>query len=357
MKKTILFLTFLAASQLAPRLFGNTFTVNNMNPSPGQYTTVAAAITAAAVGDTILVTGSPTGYGTFSVTKNNLVFIGAGHNPQKVPVYASYVDNFNFNSNINGCKIMGFNLLGTNQVTNLDNLTVEFCMVRGTLDAYTGCDNWTIKNCVFTATNGCGINGGNVGGHTNTIITNNIFDKSTGICNFPIGGNTGMIISNNVFLRSTVGDDGVLSNLDNATVDNNIFYQSSAAHPTSSNISNIVFHNNISFNATNNSLPSNNCPTCSGSGNIVNTDPLFTTYTSGQNFAYAYNFILQAGSPGKNAGLDGTDIGVYGLGNTFSETGEPPIPVIRTVTIANPNTASGAVLNVTVTASNPDADQ
>jgi hypothetical protein len=59
-----------------------TFTVNNNNPSPGQYTTIDAAMSAAANGDVILINGSPNTYFFSNVTKS-LTFIGAGYAPVK----------------------------------------------------------------------------------------------------------------------------------------------------------------------------------------------------------------------------------------------------------------------------------
>ncbi len=329
-----------------------TFTVNNSNPSPGQYTTINAAIAAAAAGDTILVTGTPIDYGSFTVDKNNLTFIGAGHNPDKDLSYSSYVQNISFVANLNGCKVQGFNLSFLGGAPNADNITVEFCLIRAALNCVQFCNDWVIKNCVFACNiTCCVIEGNGQPGRSNIVITNNIFDNGSQLCNLA-NGNNGIVISNNIFLRGTGSDAGAFINLDNAEISNNIFYQ---AKPTG--VSNCVFSNNLSFGATSNELPPVACTTCTGTGNFVNQDPLFTTYTSGQNFQYAHNFILQAGSPGHNAGTDGTDLGVYGLNNVFSETGEPPIPVVRTLTIANPNTAQGAVLNVTVTISNPDPDQ
>ncbi len=55
-----------------------TFTVNNNNPSPGQYTTILAAMNAAANGDVILVSGSPTVYSIGANITKSLTIIGTG---------------------------------------------------------------------------------------------------------------------------------------------------------------------------------------------------------------------------------------------------------------------------------------
>ncbi|MBK9337241.1 MAG: hypothetical protein IPM98_11965 [Lewinellaceae bacterium] len=349
MKNNLLSLVFVCLAGVA---CAATLTVNNNNPSPGQHTTIDAAIGAAAPGDTILVTGSPFNYGSITVNKNNLTFIGAGHKPQKTPGYSTNLGFISFSGNLSGIKIQGFSFNGLSAATNNDNITIEFCLIATQINLSTDNNNWVIKNCVFSCAGyTCyAINGGGAGGQSNFLIANNIFGANSSYVSFT-AGTTGILITNNTFIKGQGNDNGVFGGLDNAVISNNIFYQISPR-----GASNSIFNNNLTFGAANNDLPPTNC-NCGGTGNIVNQDPLFTTYTSGQNFSYAHDYILQAGSPGKNAGGDGTDLGVYGMNNIFSETGEPPIPVVRTLTITNPSTAKGAVLNVSVTASNPDSDQ
>jgi hypothetical protein len=54
-------------------------------------------------------------------------------------------------------------------------------------------------------------------------------------------------------------------------------------------------------------------------------------------------------SPGHNAGTDGTDIGLYGGNNAFSETGEhPDMPVVRVMNIDNNTVPSQGNINVHV---------
>ena len=52
------------------------------------------------------------------------------------------------------------------------------------------------------------------------------------------------------------------------------------------------------------------------------------------------NFKLKEGSPGKNAGTDGKDIGIYG-GTGFSDTALPPMPRITTKNIADQTDENG----------------
>ncbi|MEO6038541.1 MAG: hypothetical protein ABIQ93_09010, partial [Saprospiraceae bacterium] len=235
-----------------------------------------------------------------------------------------------------------------------DNITLEYCYIRNKVNYWTNCNDWAIKNCIFGCNNCCAIETGSSSGRFNLVVTNNLFSQAAGICNLN-NGNSGILISNNVFLKGTSTDDGTVSNMDNVLFSNNIFFQEKPA--ATSSLSNCTFNNNLTFSTSNNTLPPNDCATCAGTNNIINQDPLFTTYTAGQNWSAAFNLILQGTSPGHLTGADGTDLGVYGSANIFSETGEPPIPVIRTVTISNTNATVGTSLNVTVTATNPDPDQ
>ncbi len=68
-------------------------------------------------------------------------------------------------------------------------------------------------------------------------------------------------------------------------------------------------------------------------------------------FSYAYDFSLQATSPGKNAGTDGTDIGIYGGAKPFVDmTGSPAIPQMKSIQILNPVIPAGDSLRVIIKA-------
>src|SRR5262245_57820134 len=57
-------------------------TVDNNGNSPGQYTSLQAAITAANAGDSIYISGSINSYGNVSLAKRLMLF-GPGYNPAK----------------------------------------------------------------------------------------------------------------------------------------------------------------------------------------------------------------------------------------------------------------------------------
>ena len=92
-------------------------TVSNNPNVPGQYTSLQAAIDAAAPDDTLYVQGSTTSYGSVDLYKK-LTLIGAGSMPNKSLSLPSLVDNIyikynaNGTSNGSGSSISGFRMSG-----------------------------------------------------------------------------------------------------------------------------------------------------------------------------------------------------------------------------------------------------
>ena len=118
------------------------------------------------------------------------------------------------------------------------------------------------------------------------------------------------------------------------------------------------------FNTTNTTLTNNLSrlntvypPTGTGntaSGNISNANPNFTTYTVNTNYSTSYNFTLMAGSPAIGTGLGASDIGPHGSTTNFSEKGEVLIvPIIRSLSVSNPNIAPNGTLNIQINAAKP----
>src|SRR5438105_1758827 len=102
-------------------------TVNNNNPSPGQFTTFSAAQSAALAGDTIYFSGSPTTYTGISPTKQ-LTLIGTGHNPDKQNPLVSTIDLINVtSSSAAGSKFIGLKALLANGGAFANNLTYQNC--------------------------------------------------------------------------------------------------------------------------------------------------------------------------------------------------------------------------------------
>ena len=86
-----------------------------------------------------------------------------------------------------------------------------------------------------------------------------------------------------------------------------------------------------------------------GSGNLINTNPLFVNYPLAGGAAYNYTFDLhlQTGSPGKNFGTDGTDIGIYGGWMPYEVGANPYFPQMMELTLPSGSSVpAGGTLNV-----------
>lgn len=330
MKNLLLLLLVL---NFLPELQAKVLTVSNRTGASAQYQTVPAAIAAAATGDTIYIQGSETAYGNITIDKK-LTIIGTGHNPQKENALISMLGTITLgvqNSGASGSFLIGLKIgnISTSSYYQKD-ITIKRCDVSD-ISAYgiTGgiCTGWIIENNIIS---GLSLPGGKTNTY-NFIIRNNIIK---GI----LTSTNASVITNNIFLL--FANEYSFSEVYYSIIQNNIFY---GRTPQGAN--NSTFNNNITFSSSNTALPYG---TNNGNNNKVDVDPMFTTYPGG-GFSYDHDYHLQASSPGKNAGTDGTDIGIYG-GMGFSETGEPPIPVVRAFSIQNGVVAPNGKLNIRITA-------
>jgi len=351
-----------AAASLAISVsaIATTRTVNNNTPSPGQFSTIQAAITAASAGDTILVKASPTSYGDFTINKK-LHIIGEGWQlpgnetiigtPTITSVNASAgsirgmdMYNFNFstsfisNYNISKCH---FNIIDFAGLTSdsLYNFTISESVTTGNISLYNTVlpeekfYNLTISNNIFTGYNNA-INASNSYPFIYAVnIKNNLFIGGSSTTNYTYPYQdypTNLIYSNNIFYNINFTTTGTA-----------------------------VFNNNITYsNAGTVTMPVGSL----GIGNLTNTDPMLTAvYTNGSGLdlsPYDGNtvldiFSIQSGSPADNAGTDGTDIGLtgglyplYTDGLTYL-TGRPAVPYIQSLQFTGNNaTNPGGTLNV-----------
>lgn len=303
-------------------------TLSNNNNSPGQFTTFAAAHTAAVAGDTIYVHGSPYNYGSFTLSKQ-LTIIGIGHNPQKQAPLKSFVDYIYFATGSNGSRVIGMEIyeVHTNAAA-INNIEIRLCKItyRLLLDDASS-SNWIVDGCVFSYP---GMNFHGSSSQSGHRLRNNVFNGYIYNMN---GSNGYHYIENNIFLYNGNAFDYV----NPAYVNNNIFYRSS---PTGTGTS-LTFSNNISYQCSNNSFANGT--------NITNQDPQFVSFTGGgpgAYFSYTHDYNLQVTSPAKNYGTDSKDLGVYGGIGDYNQNGIPRIPYIASFNISNPTVAPGGTLNV-----------
>jgi len=354
MKKQITLLTAILTF-FAFTVNATIWTVSNNPDSPGQYTSLQMAVDSSGVHDTILVAGSPTSYGNVTL-KWSLTLIGAGYNNPygyNTTVERISLTRFNVSIGASDTRIMGFNVGnridlsgyygGTLEQNLLENVVIERCSIAsyisfgGYLSTYR---NDTIRNCIFNSYLSFAASGNNL---DNIIIHNNIFNGG-----YISGGGIDLsstYLKNNIFLNR---NGNVFSSTNNMVIENNIFYQALPQGAT-----NCAFNNNITFMNNDNVIPG---PNNVGSGNMVDVDPMYVNFPFlGAPFSYSHDYHLQAGSPGINAGTDGTDIGVYGGMMPFEIGDNPYIPQMMEVTLPSGSSVpAGGTLNVHFTAKKQD---
>ncbi len=352
-------------------------TVSNNPTRPAQFTTFAAAQTASVNGDTIYIYGSPFQYPDITISKR-LVLIGAGYNP-----------NNQFGQPTNVANIILFRDTGVNNASNsviigiltgrLDisgimsnNIRVFRCRFTSYINMYgvspVGyADGWVLYNNIFQSYIYGGGSSRTSSSATNIVLANNIFGTNGYVYDF--NSNT-IIVDHNIFL----GANNFYRTF-NIIVNNNIFTRTTGTVFYGANSGPVLctFNNNLS-NQTTIADPTTYTPATSfintftgtgggsnfGGGNIVGQDPLYVSVTNFNDYVATANYRLQASSAGKNAGTDGTDLGIYGgsypfpsggaPGSGFDTSPMPPIPQVTELNIQNATVPVNGTLNVNVKA-------
>jgi hypothetical protein len=322
---------------LCSSLMAATFTVSNNPNSPGQYTTISAALAAASNGDVILVQGSATNYDGVSVDKSVKIY-GAGVIPNTPSSLKSVIPTIYINANnvtISGIRSTNvyINYVYTSN-TRLEYNAFSFLLISGI--------NSTIINNR--------IGGIYLSNTSNTIILNNVLGNIVGSSQ----SYTNVIVKNNIF-RS--GNETTLDlnydynpywgnmtshfqSLANAglLLSDNVFYKASLGNITNSSFSKNVF--TTIANVTGNN---DNANTFGASG-------IHTNFDGSQLLPTDYNLSTTGLAYSSS---DGTQVGVNGGGFTFAMRGEAPIPYLRSpFNVAEVVVTSGGTLNVTVNATN-----
>lgn len=325
-------------------------TVNNNNPTVGQYNNLQTAVDAAASGDMLLIHGSQTSYGNCTLPADKaLVLRGPGWNPvYKQSGLPATIATLYFAPRAGNITLEGLYIQSSIQMQSVNEdghtfyhqngVKIQLCHIAN-LTLARGCSNFIIQNNYFNYLTG--------GSDTtsNMVIRYNIFNEFRDFVY-----TTNILIDHNLFVG------GNFYQIYGSTVSNNIFYYCTVYYPiircTISN--NLTYYPNsptaaIFYNSTN-GVDQNYLL-----GNIINSDPQFV-YGNNQTSDVFVDYHLQSGSPCKNAGTDGKDIGIYTDVVNFSKTGEPA-PVVRTLQVFNPITTVNGNLSIKMTASKARTDK
>ncbi|MBL0267129.1 MAG: hypothetical protein IPP99_00175 [Chitinophagaceae bacterium] len=292
------------------------------------YDRLDSAVANAQDGSTIYIPGGTFIIGTINIEKR-LNLIGVGHNPDSSTATSStYLSgDINFGagadySSLIGIYLSGYikfyilpgssiasnilikrcNLYGISFDQTTSGVIIDECITRYHINVYYGYSSLnTFQNSIITGTLG-----GTSSGFSNCIIRNNIF---LGNYAYQINGGSN-IIENNIFMNGTInGNNFCYNNITNST-------------------SNIFSGQLISLN------------------NQINVSDIFINQ-SGSIYSYTDDYYLTITCPGKNAGTDGTDIGIYGGFSPWKDGSVPYNPHVQFQNIPSVTNANGN-LNINI---------
>lgn len=304
-------------------LFAVIRTVDNNNPSAGQYTTIQAAVTAASNDDIIYVYPSNIAYAGFSVSKRLKIY-GAGWAPNtngssniRTTLLSS---NAVFNAGSEYSLISGFNSPRVNMQGVVGNVTVEDCCltdfyIEGNQPVSINSSGYILKGCRFAGAGNYGAWIINQNQQTGITLVNCLFVGSANLM--------GTASSNVTVLNCSINTTSALFTQHNSNPNFRNNYITTAGYTgTSTFPSDAVIAYNMSSTA------------------------LFPTGTTNQNnipLSSVFDSLFHPlpGSPAIDAGdpasdyndLDGSrnDIGVFGGPYPYDDNGYTTLPTITDI--------------------------
>jgi hypothetical protein len=357
-------------------------TVSQDEGIPAQYSTIQAAVDAAQAGDTIYVYGSDANYVETVTINKRLVLIGAGYNPNKQNRTPTKVQSISIirgtatAANPSGTIISGFEIFSSVDIYKSSSealaptdLIIERCKINS-LSRSSGANlliRHNIINYLYLYGGWTSGSGANISIHNNiirdlsainsgtTFVSNNIIQYVTAT----IKNSTWV---NNILLGETEVDNpsplfiNAINGIAGNTFNNNLvattvlFSTSEAVYYTPSTSIINSYYYDATYQGVN-----------SGNDNLEGVNPMFENRQMDKPLDFYLNdYRLKTGSPGKNAGTDGKDIGIYGGSNPWPDGGAPgsgfqlsPMPAIPHITnmiILNPIVPLGEAIQVDIKA-------
>lgn len=274
------------------------------------YHDINKAIYNAPAGSTVFL---PAGSFTVSDTiliKKKLTIVGVGHRSDTPGGHTQVAGNFNFRIGSDNSSLLGVYLTGNVNIANaegaVNNFILQFCNINSLQVTNSSCDSFINQNFIRAESHG----GQSSMTITNNIISGRILDLNKTVC------------SNNVFTSGYPNaETSFIDNINNSVIKNNfleggaIGYNAWGNSSTNNIIRNNIFSKDYNYWGT----------ATYGENYTINSDwnNIFINFTNN----LTLNDYHLKSNIGKNAGTDGTDIGIYG-GTGFSDTALPPYPQI-----------------------------
>jgi hypothetical protein len=334
MKNTLFFAAFLIAASITTKA-QNLITVQH-GGAPSFYTTLPDAVNNAMAGDTLYIPGGS--WDAVTINKPLHLF-GVGHNPDSTSATArTIINQINLVTGSDNGSVTGIQCSNGVLIESTNNYNISRCNIwTVSSDGNGGNQNITnisITECILQEVDLYGT------GHT---IYNDIFTGEAGYV-IPLNKST---VRNSVFLKGPIGQFAPLI-ANNCTIENNIFEQETGtAYPVIGNGD--IFNNNV-----NGGLGNGIINIGQGNGNFpgeTSLQSIFVNYnaaTTTGDAIYTADFSLLVSSPYKNAGTDGTDVGLYGGAFLWKPGSVPANPHFQAIKVA-PKTDSSGNLKVQIT--------
>lgn len=348
-------------------LYAGKWRVNNQTGTTANFTAVSTAIASGSVlnGDTLYIEGSPTSYGTLSLTTKSLTFIGPGYllpdnDSTQAIIYPARFDAMSVSGvATNNSVFMGMVFQNTTGGATLVTL---------------GANGLTFsRNYIFTGTNG-GNSFGSTGisvtsGFNNITISQNFINLQLTAASFTNTGiniagiNTNLLISNNLILvgqmdltatnPGTANAITMSSTSGSAVIANNVFKGNLTLY-NAQLFSNIWIAGTYTVNASfpnvlqNNISNSTQFGSANGNQQNITMTNVFAQTGSVASIDKFYR-LTPSTSPALGTGVGGNDCGIFGGTLRYKLSGLPPFPAIWSATVP-PSGSSGSNLNVNVRA-------
>lgn len=304
--------------------------------TPKFYSILQDAITAAQSKDTIYIPGGAYSFTNSKITVDKeLHLIGTGHYTDSTIVSITQLNaSISLITGANNSSFEGFYLNGdfkagtTATDEDVDNIIISRCNCSSILLSRLS-THWLVReNVVRGPVQGYYSSSGSAQGN---LFSNNILGPCS---NF--GPNNEFL--NNIFISQGL-NFYLLNGIDGCRFKNNIL---ATNQNLLTGVSSSTFDNNLWF------VPFTTPLGCIGSNNIsLQTSAITFVNQSGTTFSYAHDYHLNPDSPGKNAGRDGSDIGIYGGVYSWKAGSVPANPHFQRVQIA-PKTDSTGNLTIKI---------
>lgn len=295
------------------------------------YSSLDSAVYYAAKGDTIYLPGMYISLNEELVIDKKVTLIGTGWDIDSIGgTQNTIIDkDIRFKSGTDGSLITGCNLQNINIPEVTANITIWRNKINGDVILNQAATNIAIMENWING-NKCII--GNEA--MNCIIANNVINGYS----YPVTTLKNSVISNNIL--SSRYDNNFFSNFNGCIIENN-YINGGIYSVTYSYFKNNAF-----------------CGAISNFGNNTNTNNLFeqtveNTFKTSDWSSHPKYLTIKDNSLCKNAGLDSTDIGIYGGSTPFKSGSVPFNPHINKASISTQTDSNGMLkVNITVSAQN-----